>query len=1066
MVISFPKYLPMRPSLIFTLIVFGLNFMYGQFNPEDFKAMKFRNIGPAGMSGRITAIDVDLSNPNVIYVGAASGGVWRSEDGGTSWNPIFDEQSSLAIGSIRVNQKNPSEIWVGTGEGNPRNSLNTGNGIYKSIDKGKTWTRMGLENTKTIHRIIIHRDNPEIVFAASLGSPWGSNVDRGVFKTIDGGKNWKKILFVNDLTGAADMVVDPSNPNKLIVAMWEHKRDPWFFNSGGKGSGIHITYDGGETWKQIKSDDGLPAGDLGRTGLAFATNKPNVVYALVEAKENGLYKSIDGGIKWSLVSTKNIGDRPFYYSELYVDPLNENRIYNIYTYISLSEDGGKSFKNIADYGNDVHPDHHAFWVHPTMTNWLIDGNDGGLNISRDGGENWTFAGNIPVGQFYHVNLDNDFPYNVYGGMQDNGSWIGPSVVLKRGGIRNNDFQELYFGDGFDVVPYRKDSRYGYAMSQGGNLGFYDRETGRNRFIQPVHPDTVTLRYNWNAGIAQDPFSDCGIYFGSQFLHYSRDCGESWDIISPDLSTNDPAKQKADKSGGLTMDATNAENHTTILAIAPSPVDKNIVWVGTDDGNLQLTQDGGKTWTNMNKNLKGLPLGSWIPQIHVSHVNKGEAWVVANNYRRNDYSAYAYHTTDYGNIWHRIADNTKIKGFVLSIIQDHVEPNLMFLGTDIGLYISFDKGSNWTHWNKGFPSVQVMDLKIHPREDDLILGTFGRALWILDDINPLRELASKTTSILTRDFDVMTTAQAYKVSYRSYDGVRFSAQSEFKGENKSLDRIGINVWKKPTPKDDKILKDLKVEKMDEKSDKKDEKTGEKATFKIYDSNDSLVRQFTRKLESGMNKITWGLEENGFRYPSRDEPKPEDDLPGGIDVAAGTYKILATYGKNRDSIVVKVNDDPRIVTSKKDQFALREVNREYKKLVSTAKESYDFINSARKSIGLVDKILEMQTDTVKTAFKDIHKTLNNKLDSLSNLFLEPENVKGIQRNPNGLVAMLYDASGYLNSSWVAPQANSLLSLNKARMAVDNTIRKVEAFKNYDWQRYQEKARALEVKLFKDK
>ncbi|MCE2790426.1 MAG: hypothetical protein LW630_11005, partial [Saprospiraceae bacterium] len=392
-----------------------------QFDPEHFSSMKFRNIGPAGMSGRITAIDVDLSDPERIYVGAASGGVWLSENGGTSWAPIFDEQPTLAIGAIRINQNNPSEIWVGTGEGNPRNSLNTGAGIYKSVDKGKTWKHMGLSETKTIHRIIVHRDNPDIVFVAALGSPWGESKERGVFKTTDGGKTWRKVLYVNELTGAADMVTDPSNPNKLYVAMWEHKRDPWFFQSGGKGSGLYVSYDAGETFQRLSQEDGLPKGDLGRIGLAVAPGKPDIVYALVEAKENGLYKSMDGGKKWSLVSTKNIGDRPFYYSELYVDPKNENRIYNVFTYISLSEDGGKTFRNIADYGNDVHPDHHAFWISPHDPSYLIDGNDGGVAISRDRGANWYFAGNIPVGQFYHVNVDQDFPYNVYGGMQDNGS---------------------------------------------------------------------------------------------------------------------------------------------------------------------------------------------------------------------------------------------------------------------------------------------------------------------------------------------------------------------------------------------------------------------------------------------------------------------------------------------------------------------------------------------------------------------------------------------------------------------------------------------------------------------
>ncbi|MFZ1749012.1 MAG: hypothetical protein WAU01_02420 [Saprospiraceae bacterium] len=1046
--------------LIFTFVCLTLA-GNAQFNPTDFKAMKFRNIGPAGMSGRITAIDVDLSNPNRIYAGAASGGVWLSENGGISWSPIFDEQPTLAIGAIKINQNNPSEIWVGTGEGNPRNSLNTGNGIYKSLDGGKTWKKMGLENTRTIHRIIVHRDNADIVYAASLGSPWGANQDRGVFKTTDGGKTWKKILFVNDLTGAADMVVDPTNPNKIVVAMWEHKRDPWFFNSGGKGSGLYVTYDGGDNFKKITTEDGMPAGDLGRIGIAIAPGKPNIIYALVEAKENGLYKTTDGGKKWSLVSTKNIGERPFYYSELYVDPKNENRIFNVFTYITMSEDGGKSFRSIADYGNNVHPDHHAFWIHPDDPNYLLDGNDGGLTISRDGGANWYFAGNIPVGQFYHVNVDTDFPYNVYGGMQDNGSWVGPSAVLKRGDIRNNDFQELYFGDGFDVVPFRKDSRYGYAMSQGGNVGYYDRQTGKTRFIRPNHPDqNVQLRFNWNAAIAQDPNNDCGVYFGSQFLHYSTDCGETWSVLSPDLTTNDTTKQKADRSGGLTMDATNAENHTTIITIAPSPVNKNVIWVGTDDGNVQLTTDGGKTWINHHKALKGLPLASWIPQIQVSGKNEGEAWVVANNYRRNDFSAYTYHTTDFGKTWTRIADDSQIGGFVLSIVQDHKEPNLMFLGTDAGLYVSYNKGLKWHHWNKGFPQVQVNDMVIHPVEDDLVLGTFGRAFWVLDDINPLREIAAKGESVLSADFDVMTTASAYLVSYRSVDGVRFTGQGEFKGDNKAYDRISLNVWKKPA---DKAKEDAKKE--DTKKDDEGKDKDKKVKVTIYDSANQPIRTFSRKIEDGLNRVSWGLETDGTRFPSRNEPKEDDDLPGGFDVLPGTYKAVLAFGAKKDSVMVEVKADPRIKMTVKDLQDINKVYDQHTLLVKEAKSSYDVIVQAKKSISVVEKLLENQPDSIKKSMKTWHKSLQSKLDSLSSIYIEPENVKGIQRNPDQLSSVLFGALNYIRSSWSAPKGNALLALEKAKIMTTNATKAINNFVETDWKMYQEKVNNMTVKIFKD-
>ncbi|MGB5395153.1 MAG: hypothetical protein WBN16_12965, partial [Lutimonas sp.] len=457
-----------------------------QIDITKFSDIKPRSIGPAGMSGRITAIDVVTDQPNIMYVGAASGGVWKSVSEGVDWKPVFDKQAVQSIGAIAIQQNNPDVVWVGTGEGNPRNSVNGGYGIYKSLDGGETWKSMGLEKTRNIHRIVIDKDNPNTIYVAAIGSSWGEHPERGVFKTTDGGLSWKKILFVNNKTGAADLVMDAQNPNKLVAAMWEHRRKPYTFHSGGPGSGLYITYDGGENWTKKTDKDGLPKGDLGRIGLAISKSNPQVVYALVEAKKNALYRSEDGGNKWTMVNDESsgrgsggIGNRPFYYADIFVDPQNENRIYSIFTYVNYSIDGGKTFEQLMPAYNTsvgVHPDHHAFWIHPENSKFLMDGNDGGLNISKDQGKTWRFVENLPVGQFYHINADNDFPYHLYGGMQDNGSWVGPAYVLKDQGIRNSYWQELMFGDGFDVVPDPKDNRFGYAMSQEGYVGRYDRET--------------------------------------------------------------------------------------------------------------------------------------------------------------------------------------------------------------------------------------------------------------------------------------------------------------------------------------------------------------------------------------------------------------------------------------------------------------------------------------------------------------------------------------------------------------------------------------------------------------
>ena len=732
----------MKNILSLLIILFSLSSPAQEFSMKLFKNKTPRNIGPGGMSGRVTSIDVVHSNPDIMYSGTASGGLWKSTSGGIKWNPIFENEVTASIGAIAIQQSNPSVIWVGTGEGNPRNSLNGGFGIYKSLDGGKNWLLMGLEKTRHIHRVIIDPTNPDIVYAAAIGSPWGEHKERGVYKTINGGKTWTKILYTNTKSGAADLVMDPQNPNKLIAAMWEHKRDPWFFNSGGKGSGMYITYDGGKNWKQKTAKEGLPEGELGRIGIAIAQNKPEIIYALVEAKKNGLYKSIDGGDTWKLVSEnmEEIGNRPFYYAEIYVDPQNENRLFSIFTYVNVSEDGGKSFNQLMPaYGvsNGIHPDHHAWWIHPTNGNFIIDGNDGGMNITKDGGNTWRFIGNLPVAQFYHINVDNEIPYNVYGGMQDNGSWRGPAYVWRSQGIRNSYWQEISFGDGFDVIPDKDDSRYGWTMSQQGFVSRYDWKTGNNYSVRPTHPESeINLRFNWNAAINIDPNENNTIYFGSQFVHKSIDKGETWSIISPDLTTNNPEKLNQHNSGGLTIDATGAENHCTILVIEPSEIEPEMLWVGTDDGRVHYTQNGGRDWTEVTKNIKGLPRGSWIPQIKASKSVKGEALLVANDYRRFNYTPYVFRTNNYGKTWDRIVDASDVTSYALSIVEDPEEPNLLFLGTDDGLYISIDKGDKWTKWTEGFPTVSVKDLIIHPRENDLIIGTFGRAAWILDDIRPI------------------------------------------------------------------------------------------------------------------------------------------------------------------------------------------------------------------------------------------------------------------------------------------------------------------------------------------
>ncbi|MFM2394291.1 MAG: hypothetical protein RLZZ546_2273, partial [Bacteroidota bacterium] len=708
-------------------------------------------------------------------------------------------------------------------------------------------------------------------------------------------------------------------------------------------------------------------------------------------------------------------------------------------------------------------DHHALWIHPHNPEFIIDGNDGGAAISRDGGNTWTFITNLPVGQFYHVNIDNDFPYNVYGGMQDNGSWIGPSAVLKSGGIRNSDFQELYFGDGFDVVPL-KDSRYGYAMSQGGSLGFYDRITGYTKFIQPQHGETF-LRYNWNAAIAKDPFNECGVFYGSQFVHYSKDCGDNWTLLSPDLTTNDSTKQKQNITGGLTPDATGAENHTTILAIAPSVFDKNVIWASTDDGNLQSTNDFGKSWQNHSSKLKDMPKNAWIPQIEISKHNANEVFVVVNDYRRNNYSAYAYHTDNGGSTWSRIADDTKIKGFVLSIVQDPKEPNLLFLGTDVGLYVSFNKGKNWQHINKGFPQVQVMDMKIQEEEADLVIATFGRALWILDDIAPLRYIAKKQ-AVFNEDFKILPANVAFDANYRSYDGVRFYGQGDFTGDNENKGSAMVYVWSKPKSKENKQEDKPKNAESDDKSKAADKsKKDEKAKIYILDKNGDTIRHTSVKLEGGLEKIYWGFNHDGVRGPSRREVDKDEDPPSNFSAVPGIYKMVVVYKGIKDSTTIDFRPDPRLSLSQQDYINKLNAQKDFGKVQKSASVLFEEMRNMKKQIKMAEALLPFQEDSIKTKIEKHHKSITSKLDSIENIYFVAEDAKGYVYDEDKLSSMMGTASYLISSSSSGYTSNSRTKAEKVKKLVNATIDGFNAIKSKQWEPYKTFLSSLGLKLFKD-
>ncbi|WP_405376621.1 WD40/YVTN/BNR-like repeat-containing protein [Nonlabens sp. Asnod3-A02] len=1043
----------MKRILLLALCLLSIQAFAQKLDLDLVKNLEPRNIGPGGMSGRVTSIDVVHENPENIFAGTASGGLWNSQNGGITWKPIFENEATASVGAVAVQQSNPSVIWVGTGEGNPRNSLNGGAGIYKSLDGGHSWTLMGLEKTRNIHRVIIDPTNPDIVYAAAIGSPWGVHPERGVFKTTDGGKTWKKILYTNDKSGAADLVMDPTNPNKLIAAMWEHKRDPWFFKSGGEGSGMYITHDGGDNWKKITSKEGLPKGELGRIGVAIAPSDPSVVYALVEAKKNALYKSTDGGFKWKMINNKSdIGNRPFYYSEIYVDSQNENRLYSVFTYINVSEDGGKSFTQLMPaYGvdNGVHPDHHAWYIHPKNGKFMIDGNDGGLNITRDRGKTWRFIGNLPVAQFYHINVDMETPYNVYGGMQDNGSWRGPAYSWRAQSIRNSYWQEISFGDGFDVVPDPDNSRYGYSMSQQGSVQRYDWQTGNNYSVKPTHPDAnVKLRFNWNSAINIDPFDNSTLYFGSQFVHKSTDKGLTWKVISPDLTTNDPEKQKQSESGGLTMDATGAENHTTILVIEPSAVEKDVLYAASDDGLVHITKNGGDSWDNITSGLRGLPKGSWITQIKASQTKKGHALLVANDYRRFNFEPYAYRTTNYGKSWTRIVDKDDVISYALCIIEHPEENNLLFLGTDDGLYVSIDAGDNWTKYTNGFPTVSVKDLVIHPREDDLIIGTFGRAAWVLDDLAPFTAFAKARP---TQSIALYEPPTAYFARYQQPTGSRFGADAMFRGENRSRPIGQFKYF---------FDKDLKAKSDTTKTDS--------LFLKIY-KGEELIRTLNRKVpkEKGIHNWSWRLDEKGTKSPSRgvNDSKRE---PSGNSVLPGTYKAVLHYGDLTSETMIEVKEDPRI-----DEFTLtnRKEMRAAQYQLQTLMNDIELVTSQlaknKKTADSFKKLLKSQD---KKAFKEQIKTTDSivkQIEKLQNKYFgTPDKRQGITRNPEVTVLnRVRSASGYIRSRQGAQTATEKQLYQQAETLAKEVNIEAQNFLNTEWKAFIAEMKLVTVNMFEE-
>lgn len=844
---------------------------------EIFGDLRARHIGPALMSGRITDLELHPTNDRIIYAGTAGGGVWKSSNGGATFNPIFDDYCQ-SIGAVEIDPSNPDNVvYVGTGETWTRNSVSIGDGLYKTVDGGVTWTKMGFEKSERIAGVRVNPKDPNEIYVAVLGPLWSDSDERGLYKTNDGGKTWNKILFVNKTTGASDLTLDPKDPNIVYVTFWEVRRTPWSFNSGGINSALYKSTDAGKTFNKIHN--GFPKGKLGRLAIAVAPSNSNILYTVIESeqdKDKGLYRSDDAGASWKQLNNDfGIVVRPFYFSRIEVDPRNPDVVVKAGLLGSISRDGGKTFKNLGPNHSDVHDI--VFDIN--NSDRMYAATDGGIYRSWDGGSTLEIVENMPVCQFYHVSVDNEEPYNVYGGLQDNGCWYGPSK--SPGGIEARDWSRVGFGDGYRVYRHPT-KKIIYSEMQGAeNVWRFDPAKDQAKTIQPLAEKGETdakhkLRFNWNAALTTSPNKPDRVYMGSQFVHRSDDMGETWVKISPDLTTNDPTKQNQENSGGLSRDNSGAENHCTVFTIAESPLDENVVWAGTDDGNLQITKDGGKTWTNVIANVPGLPKNTMTYHIEASVFSKANAYAVFTGYQTGDQNTYVYKTTDFGATWKSIT-TPDIIGFARNIQEDYVNENLLFLGTEFGLYITLNGGKDWYKFTNNMPSANVHYLELHKKTNDLVIATHGRGIIIIDDISPLRQLTEEN---LNKDLYFFQTKPTIIAEENGFGGA--STETQFVGDNPSTAARIIYYLKKRH-----VLGKMSLE--------------------IQDANGNKLIELAPGKSKGINIVDWNY---NLKPPKMATAKTF--AFGGFTsprVPAGTYKAVIQKGKDTYTTDIIIQYDPK-------------------------------------------------------------------------------------------------------------------------------------------------------------
>ncbi|HKO04816.1 MAG TPA: hypothetical protein VJW51_08705 [Candidatus Acidoferrales bacterium] len=949
-----------------------------------YSGMKWRQIGPF-RGGRALAVSGVAGDPETFYFGGTGSGVWKTTNGGQDWTPLFDKQPVSAIGAIAVAPSDPNVIYVGTGEGCIRSTSSHGDGVYKSTDAGKTWTNIGLKDSRQIGRLIVHPRDADIAFVAALGHEFGPNAERGVFRTLDGGKTWEKVLYKDDKTGAIDLAFDPTNPHIVFAALWQANRTPWGLTDGGPGSGLYRSADGGTTWKRLEGN-GLPSGILGRIGVSVSGGDPNRVYALIEAEKGGLYASDDGGDHWTLVNgDRNFIQRAWYYIHVFADPKNADVVYVLNVRAFRSNDGGKTFTRIYV----PHGDNHGLWIDPTNTNHMIEGNDGGATITYDGGKTWTRQDSQPTAQFYHVATDNAFPYRIYGDQQDNSS-VG---ILSRGDsgvIGRWDWYPVGGGESGYMAPDPRDENIVYATGYMGEITRFDHRTSQVQEIGDIADLTdgegaanLEHRYQWTSPVVLSPQDPEVIYHGAEALLKSTDQGKTWKAISPDLTRNDKAKE-ALAGGPITFEDTGAEIYCTIFSIAPSKLEKGLIWVGSDDGLIHVTRDEGKSWANVTP--KQIPEFSRVSLIEASPHDPATAYVAYDRHQNDEYRPFVFRTNDYGKTWTKITGGIPEGAFVRAVREDPKRKGLLYAGTETGVLVSFDDGGHWQSLQQNLPTVPVHDLEV--KDDDLIAATHGRSFWILDDLTPLRQISAE---VAKADAHLYAPALAYRGPW----GGGFRSRGPA-GQNPPYGVI-LDYYLKAAP-DKKSEVTLEILDGEGKSIRKLSSRAKTGPAEDTDEDEEGGGPPTGEkipAEAGMNRFVWDM-----RYP------PVPRIPGftaseydqglvGPQVVPGTYRVRLTAGGKTQEASAEIRMDPRMHTPQADlvkEFDLR--RKIYERLV----EDYTTVNQLRNLRAQL-KALEkrLHGDAAHREIAAAGEALRKKLNGIEKEFINPK-LEGTQDTLN--------------------------------------------------------------------